>query len=92
MKVEESYGAIAFAADADGLVIGLTNGGTIGGYWCTTSGSIKLTQNTSGGATIVDTVAVTAGTFYPIPLAVPPGMGVYLTQTGGAAGTFFANQ
>lgn len=92
MKVEESYGYVQFAADADGLVIGLTNGGSIGGFLCQTSGTIKLNKDTSGGATIVDTLAVTAGIFYPIPLAVPPAMGVYATLAGGAAGTFFCNQ
>lgn len=89
MNVTESYGAVPLAADVDAVIAGGL--GSIGGYLCTTAGSIKLTWDTAGGATIVNTMAVTAGIFYPVPMAIPPNKNVFCTQTGGAAGTWFVN-
>lgn len=86
-NVEEVYGYKQMAAT--GAVIG-GNGGSMGGFLCTTSGTLALTE-TVGGATIVAAVAVTAGTFYPIPAVIAPGVGMTATLTGSAAGTFFFN-
>lgn len=90
MKVEESYGAVPFAANGTGVING-AQGIALGGFLCTASGTLKLTKDTGGGATIVDTLAVTAGAFIPIPLTLGPGFSVFATLAGNAAGTFFVN-
>ena len=84
--VQEVYGPLALTAS--GIVISGA-GGALGGFLCTTAGSLKLSYSSDGsGATIVDTVAVTAGIFLPLPFAFGPGQVVYATLTGGAKGTF----
>ena len=84
--VQESYQPLPLTAS--GPVIPIT-GGAIGGFLCTTAGSVKLSYRIDGsGATIVDTVAVTAGTFLPMPFLFAPGTPVYATLTGGCKGTF----
>jgi hypothetical protein len=71
---------------ASGVLLG-SSGGALGGFLCTVAGTVKITEGQSGaGATIVDTLAVTAGTFYPMPFATPTG--AYATLAGGAQGTF----
>lgn len=90
MLVTEVFGYRPFAANGAALLVG-SGGGTIGGFLCVTSGSLKLTEGVGGaGATVTDTMAVTAGTFYPLPFAIPPGTFLFATLTGGAAGTFAA--
>lgn len=88
MVVNESYSPVPAAANSTTVLLG-ANGGAIGGFLCVTAGSVKLTY-TTGGGTIVDTMAVAAGTFYPMPFTFPPGAsgGVTATLSGGAAGTF----
>lgn len=90
-NVAETYGWLALAANAAQAINGL-GGASIGGFLCVTSGSLKITQTNTGGATVVDTMAVTAGVFYPIPAEVPQSIVLFATLTGGAAGTFFGNQ
>lgn len=86
MKVDETYGYRKMIASA--VLLG-TGGGSIGGFLCTVSGSIKLSEGVDGsGNIIVDTVPVTAGVFLPMPFAIAPGTAVYATLTGGAQGTF----
>lgn len=83
--VQESFGAKLMAAS--GVVMG-TQGGALGGFLCSASGNLKLTQTDAAGATIVDTTPVTAGVFLPLPFAIPPGFAVYATLSNGATGTF----
>lgn len=60
--------------------------GRVGGFICATTGTIKITEGeTSGGATILDTTAVTGGVFLELGLICP--LGAYVTITS-AAGTF----
>lgn len=86
MFVNESYEPTPAAANSTTQVIG-SAGGSLGGFLCVVSGSVKLTY-TTGGATIVDTCPVTAGVFLPMPFTFPPGTGVTAVLSGGAAGTF----
>lgn len=84
--VQESYRPLALVAS--GIVVAQT-GGAIGGFLCTTTGNLKLSYSADGsGETIVDTVAVTAGIFLPMPFIFAPGTTVYATLSGGAKGTF----
>lgn len=86
--VTESFGPIPFAADADGLIIG-SQGGALGGFLCTASGTVTLSYGQSGGgAAIVNQVPVSAGVFLPMPFEIPPGVFLFATLAGGAAGTF----
>lgn len=87
MVVQESFGFLVMAANAAAPLFGSTGGNT-GGFCCTASGSLKLTK-TSGGATVVDTIPVTAGVFLPLPFVFSEG--ITATLTGGAAGTFAVN-
>lgn len=85
--VNESYAPRPLAAS--GLVIG-ANGGALGGFLCTTTGTVRLSYGSDGsGAAIVETFDVTEGVFYPMPFAFPPGVYVYATLVA-AAGTFAA--
>jgi hypothetical protein len=83
MEVRESYAAKAMTAD--GAI--LSRAGQLGGFLCTHDGSIKLTTAAAGAGTVIlDTFAVLAGTFYPLPFAFDSA--VYVTFGAGAAGTF----
>lgn len=74
-------------ANASTALLG-SSGGVIGGFLCTVSGTLSLDYSTDGtGSKFVDTLPVTAGTFYPLPFAVQ-GAPVYATLGGGAKGTF----
>lgn len=89
MIVQEQYGALALAAS--GIILP-ASGGELGGFLCTTTGTVKLSYGADGsGATIVDTVAVTAGVFLPMPFSFGAGQPVYATLAAGAKGTFAAN-
>jgi hypothetical protein len=66
----------------------LASGGKIGGFLCTTTGTLKLTLTDAAGDTVVDTVAVTEGVFLPMPFGFGPTVVVYATLAGGAEGTF----
>lgn len=86
--VMESYSPKALAAS--GPILGAL-GGNIGGFLCTTSGTVKLDLSIDGtGTVIVAAFAVTAGVFYPMPFSVG-NSAVYATLGGGAAGTFAVN-
>lgn len=85
MIVNESYTPKAMTAS--GVVIPTTYGGALGGFFCTVAGTLALTE-TVGGATIVEAFAVAVGTFYTLPFASPPGVGITATLGGGAHGTF----
>lgn len=85
MVVQESFNAKPMTVS--GLL--LAAGGALGGFVCTVAGTIKLSEGIAGaGPTIVDTCAVTAGTFLPLPFTFAPDKQVYATLAGGAQGTF----
>lgn len=89
MDVQEVFSPKPLAASA--AIIGL-DGGSIGGFLCTTSGTVSLNLGIDGSGTlIVDAVPVTAGVFLPMPFTIPPGVGMYATLAGGAEGTFAIN-
>jgi hypothetical protein len=87
MIVQETYSPYPMAANAGAAVVATLRGGAIGGFLPTVSGNIKITQDSGAGATMLDTFPVTAGYFVPIPILVPPGVGIYVQLSGGAAGT-----
>jgi len=61
-------------------------GGKMGGFFCTTGGTVEITAGVAaGGATIVDEFTAVAATWYPMPFDLPDGAYVTLTT---AAGTF----
>lgn len=62
-------------------------GGVVGGFICTTTGTIQITVGeASGGADIVSTMAVTAAVYYPLGFFCETG--AYAVLASGAAGTF----
>jgi hypothetical protein len=61
--------------------------GTLGGFLCTTTGTVTLYDGTDAtGTAMVSSFPVTAGVFHPAPFSF--GTGLYATLGGGAAGTF----
>lgn len=65
-------------------------GGMLGGFICSTAGTITLALGTGGvGAAVLASTAVVAGQYLPLPFAIPPGVnGLYATLDGGCTGTF----
>lgn len=62
-------------------------GSTLGGFFCTTSGTVRIRSGTDVSAPILlDTFDAVAGVFYPMPFSVPAG--AYAELGGGAVGTF----
>lgn len=88
-KVQESYTPKPMTVS--GVLLG-EQGGALGGFLCTTAGTLKLSYGALGASTtIVDTFDVAEGVFYPMPFMFPVASEpVYATLTG-AAGTFALN-
>lgn len=62
-------------------------GSAVGGFLCTTAGTLQITAGeVSGGADIVSSFAVTAGTYYALKMYMETG--AYAVLGGGAIGTF----
>ena len=57
----------------------------LGGFTCTVSGTLTLRAVDASGDLVVNSLPVTAGSYYPLPYAMPTG--AHLTLSGGAAGT-----
>jgi hypothetical protein len=68
-----------------------SDGGALGGFFCTTAGTLSITENDSGGATVVASFAVAVGVFYTLPFTAPVGVRLFANLGGGAAGTFAGN-
>lgn len=85
MVVQESFSPVVIVANGAAITQAI---GSMGGFCCVNSGSLKVTK-TSGGGTIVDTCAVTAGVFLPMPFVFAESWTV--TLSGGAAGTLAVN-
>lgn len=86
--VQESYGPRPMATNSTGVIVG-SQGGAVGGFLCTADGTVTLAYGATGtGDTVVNAVPVTAGVFLPMPFVIPPGVFLFATLAGGAAGTF----
>lgn len=78
--VAETFTAKALAANGAYVVPPL---GAIGGFFCTTAGTLSIADSAS--TTMVASFAVSSGQWYPLPFACP--IGATVTLAGGAAGT-----
>lgn len=58
--------------------------GQLGGFLCTTAGSVQVTE--TGGTDIVSTIAVTVGQYVSMPFSC--GAGASCVLSGGCIGTF----
>lgn len=61
--VQESYKPVQITGT--GTFTNSSNG--VGGFLCVTTGTIGITTNTTPPRTIVPTLSVTAGIYYPMP-------------------------
>lgn len=69
---------------ATGQVI--TGPGQLAGFFCSTSGTVKLWDSTTGSGTVlVDTFSAVSGTFHPMPFTFTNGLFATMTT---ATGTF----
>jgi hypothetical protein len=80
MIVKERYSPNIMAANATFKLAGPS----VGGFICTVSGTLSITDNNSNA--ILSSFPVTAGVFHPIPIFIGNNGGV-ITLSGGAAGT-----
>lgn len=81
--VRENYTPAPVAANGTFSRLGQCE---LGGFLCTTAGSITVYDAaTATGTPIVATMAVTAGVFHPLPFACA--VGATVVCSGGAAGT-----
>lgn len=80
--IQESY--MPKVMTTSGAVVG-GRGGLLGGFLCTTSGTLQLRDGDASGTVIVPSVAVSAGVYYPMPFGFSTGLYAELT---GAQGTF----
>lgn len=80
--VQESYKP--FVISGTGTTTSPSNG--IGGFLCTASGTITIQTNDPTPKTIIPTLAVTAGIYYPMPFQGSH-QGIIVTSAAGAAGT-----
>lgn len=82
--VRERYSPIPLDTDA---TYELT-GNSVGGFLCVADGTITVMANKEDGSqiTIVDTLPVSAGIYYPIPFYLGKNNGVVILS-GGAKGT-----
>lgn len=83
MMVNEIFSPLK--ATASGAIIPAT-GGYLGGFFCTTAGTLQLDSGIAAGTNVVASFAVAVGVYYPLPFSFPAGC--YATLGGGAAGTF----
>lgn len=78
----EAFAPVPLAASG----IARTGPCSLGGFFCTTGGTIIVYDNTAAtGNPIIASFACAVGVFYPMPFSC--GTGVYVTLGGAAAGT-----
>lgn len=80
----ERYTAVPVAANTTVPIYGQS----IGGFLCTTSGTITLVANVTAShpqRTLINAMAVTAGVYYPLPFYIGKNGGTF-TTAGGAVG------
>lgn len=83
MHVQERYAPRPVGANE---TISLT-GASVGGFLCTTAGTVTLVRDDGQGntTTLVNAMAVAAGTYYPMPFYLGSNGGTF-TTAGGAIG------
>lgn len=81
--VQERYTPIPIAANTTVTV----RGSALGGFLCTTSGTLTVIRNDGGGntTTLINAMAVTASVYYPLPFFLGQNGGT-VTTAGGAVG------
>jgi len=73
MVIQERYTPLPVAANSTVIIYG----DNVGGFLCTTSGTITLVSNAHDGkvqTTIVNAMSVTAGIWYPLPFFIGTGV------------------
>ena len=83
MNVKEAYTPYRLAANASFAV----EGPQMGGFLCAADG--VLTVANRDGVTLVDTLPVSAGVYYPLPLRFGGAGGGVVTLSSNARGTVF---
>jgi hypothetical protein len=81
--VRERYTPVVIATDSTNKI----NSNAIGGFLCTDTGTVTLiaeAQDGKAAVTILDTFAVTAGVYYPMPFYLSSNGGTFTTAGGGA--------
>jgi hypothetical protein len=84
MNIQERYTPYPVAANATVEIAG----SALGGFLCTTAGTITVVRNASGGnpqLTILTAHPVSAGIYYPLPFYLGTQGGTF-TAAGGASG------
>lgn len=81
--VRENYVPSILAANSSTQV--RSGAGELGGFLCTTAGTITVYDGIGASGKIIDTMAVTAGVFHSMPFGF--GTGLYVVLAGGGAGT-----
>lgn len=81
MNIRERYPAKAVGANSTTTILGQS----IGGFICVTAGTI--TVKNSRGTTVLDTMPVSAGVFYPLPIYVGSDPTGQFITAGGASGS-----
>ena len=84
MVIQERYNPIPIAANSTVQIYG----NNIGGFACTTSGTLTIVANEGDGKptqTIINAIPVTAGTYLPLPFYIGKNGGT-ATTGGGAVG------
>jgi ABC-type transporter lipoprotein component MlaA len=79
--VQERYKPVQIGVNS--TTISTSSG--LGGFLCVAAGSIAITTNNTVPKTIIPTLAVSAGVYYPFPF-VGSIEGLIITTTGGASG------
>jgi hypothetical protein len=83
MEVREVYSPLRLSAS--GTIC--QERGLIGGFLCTTSGTLQITDGVNaGGADIISSIPVSAGVYYPLGIRCKNGAWAVLGT--GAIGTF----
>lgn len=83
MFVKEQYSPQPISAN--GTYVIPSGVRSLGGFLCTVTGSLTVTNNT--GTVIVSSLPVTAGVYYPLPFFLGEGGSGSVVLSGGAAGT-----
>lgn len=84
MVIQERYSAVPVAANTTVPIYSQS----IGGFLCTTSGTITLVANKTEErvqTTLINAMAVSAGVYYPLPFYIGKNGGTF-TTAGGAIG------
>ena len=82
MSIREMYQPIALGVNASSAIKTLQ----VAGFLCVTSGSLTITSNAETGTfTLISSLPVVAGSYYPMPFYLGANGGT-VTLAGGASG------